>query len=260
MDWEIKYAVGTKWITRSGQTAEVVAHRHDYDEYKVRLNAPLCSDHPCRIDGTIYPNGDNHPYDLISPIPSPAEVKREFKVGDLVEYNPNHEFCSRCNLGKNDGTRVVKIIRQDGTLRVQCDKTGFHADDVPPDALTLVKAVEEKDKVSRVCGHCCKEFTGLFKDHDCEFKDNSTVSYGGCEGVNPNTEPPEKPVQPTLSGYLPCVDGKTQLWWPSVKPVTIKQPHETCAMCGIYYRKHQAYRAGCVECGSVLPNSKKVGK
>lgn len=116
---------------------------------------------------------------------------------------------------------VGRITEEDGQIVISkafwTVKGGFFVEGSGPSLNDLISRIDAPDnlakkeeKVSRVCGHCCKEFTGLFKDHDCEFKHSSTVSYGGEEGVNPNTEPIQNP------GVLESPNG-APVEWPDLR-------------------------------------------
>lgn len=263
MDWKDSFPIGSQWRTRRGSIITIATHSPI-----IKNNGRVMADSDgieYRLDGRWYED-DTYGGDLVEriDIPSPAEVKREFRVGDKVKPKPDSEF---------KGDELPWVKRGDHLTRGEfviaaIDNVGYdhrtapnpvlcaksrRLECIPLSCLTLVKAVEEKDNLEKkedklICYTCnINEATEDFCRHCKPCHERNERMRLAVE--------PEKTVQ--TPGYLPCVDGKTQLWWPSVRPVTIKQPHETCAMCGIWYRKYQTYRAGCVECGSVLPSSKK---
>lgn len=72
----------------------------------------------------------------------------------------------------------------------------------------------------------------------------------------------DKPQNPVDSAHESWVRNRMLNDFPAkmeYNPEPVAKPME-CACCQAYYAKHQAYRAGCPECGSVLPNSKKGAK
>lgn len=65
------------------------------------------------------------------------------------------------------------------------------------------------------------------------------------------TLPVKLTPRPNPGGYLPSSkQANAPLYWPELKPVPVLSGPQ-CGCCQAYYAKHQAYRAGCPECGGV---------
>ncbi len=155
MDWKEKYKIGSQWRNRNGDTAEVYGHYsgNEFHKFQFKARHSLGGTFAHYENGKI--GGNLSGYDLISPIPSPAEVEREFKVGDLVTCKSvvHPDWVEGCKINgaplehlKAPG-RITKLFEFSSGV-----PGAWIGDDynIPLLCLFLIKAVEEKDNLEKL--------------------------------------------------------------------------------------------------------------
>lgn len=188
-----------------------------------------------------------------------APKEEDFHIGDVVVCTPFKNYTN--GIPWNDS--MLKKCGVNTTVESAVgDKVYTRRDEYsmwtwPKSAVTLVSRSADAKEEKTIRNSTDKDVVVTISGTQRVLASGESFTYKHGEAKIVDAPLPEKPVQIYPAGYLKSSLG-VDLWWPAVIPHTIK-PVE-CACCQAYYAKHQAYRAGCPECGGVTNSAKKGGK